>query len=52
MRNANKSLKIPYVAMVMEVKKWYRTEYVSGVGSPPKVSQFFRFIGSIITLRS
>jgi len=49
MRNANKSPKIPYSAMVMEADS--DPECVSATGSPPKVNQFFRLVGSIVTSR-
>jgi len=47
MRNANKSPKIPYSAMVKEEKS--DPESVSVTGSLPKCSQFFRLVGPIIT---
>jgi len=47
MRNANKSPKIRYSAMV---EKWKTDpESVSRTGAPPKLSQFFRLVGSVMT---
>ena len=49
MRSANKSQKMPYSAVVREAES--DPESVSGTGSPPKVNQFFRSVGPIITSR-
>jgi len=45
MRNANKSPKIPCIAMAREVE----VESVSGTGSLPKVNKFFRLVSQITT---
>jgi len=46
MRNASKAPKIPYSSVVGKRKS--DPESASGAGSPPKVNQFFWFIGQVL----